>query len=312
MQNNFELVWANMENKKKEPELAMINDIDFIKKSLLKVSEFQNETFVIKLSADIIEDKDMLDNFASNIAVLKNIGAHIVIVHDYSVDLVANALEQYGISSKLFTGSRIADHTTTKIFEMVLCGLINKEIVSALNRTGINAIGISGKDANLIEARKYRVSKQRPGTNLSKIIDLGFVGEPVKINPESLLAFDEFEFVTVISPIAYGDTGDSYILDPDLTSALMASVLAAKRLVIFSKEGGIKQEGILIEDISVENLKNLVANNKIDESIISTCDAAITAIENYTHQVNVIDSTIPDALIIQLFSDEPKGTIIRE
>ena len=311
MQRNFELIWEDMANKKKKIDIKADN-AGFIKKSLLKVSEFQAETLVIKLSADIIENKDMLNNFASNVAVLKNVGSHIVIVHDYSVDLVANALEKYGISSRLFTGSKIADHTTTKIFEMVLCGLINKEIISALNATGINAIGISGKDANLIEARKYRVSKQRPGTNLKKIIDLGFVGEPVKINPESLLAFDEFEFVTVISPVAYGDTGDSYILDPDLTSALMASVLAAKKLIIFSKEGGIKQENTLLEEVNIENLRNLMLNNKIEETMLSICDAAITAIENYTYQVNIIDSRKEDSLIMQLFSDEKNGTIIYE
>lgn len=278
---------------------------------LSKVNFFKGDSFVIKLSADLIEDDSKLNFFADQIAILKNLGINIIVIHEHG-NLVAQTLDIFGIKETIIDGSKVADHKTVQIMEMVLSGYVNKKITSAICASGVSAIGISGKDANLIEAKKYRMSKKRKDSNIEQIIDMGFVGEPTIINPEILIDLENADVVTVISPIAYGENGNTFLLDVNLTAAIVASAVTATRLFFLDSNGGIKMAGEEVKEISNAELKIIRNNGNFDKQYMNLLDAAISSMENYTEYVHILDSKVDYSILLDLFLDERHGTLIKD
>jgi acetylglutamate kinase len=312
IRKSFELVWEHTsEHDNKTQTQTSVNqftEFDFIKSAIIKACDAKGETFIIKLTEDIIEDDKLLSNFAENVSILKKCGINVAIVHDHG-KLVAETLKTFGIDEKFINGSRVTDHKTAKLMEMVVSGYINKKIVSKLCSYECKAIGISGKDANMIQAHNVKVTQKREG-NLNSIIDFGFVGEPVMINPEILIDLEDAGIIPVISPVAYGSNGSTYLLDADLTAAILASALTAEKLIFFSTEGPLKTKEEVISELNIEELKTLLNKEKLDSKFVNMAEATVSAIDNAASTVYILNSAKKDAILFDLFTDMRAGSIV--
>jgi acetylglutamate kinase len=297
VQKRFNLV-SPVTSKETDAKTSSLRNesIELISKIVSNTNEIQDETIVIKVSSNIIANEELLNNFVQNIHLLNSCGANIIIVHDYS-GLIGNALESMGLQEKLINGSNVADFRMSQIIEMAVSGYINKKLVAALCAENCNAIGISGKDANLIEARKVQITQSR---KIDEVIDIGFIGEPILINPEVLVSFEEANLVTVISPIAFSKTKATYLLDVDMTASILASAMTAKHLILMSKCNVIKIENPAMETISISEAIKL-SNRELYKEVSSTLKAGVNASENGLENIYIIDEEDKNALLYSIF-----------
>ncbi len=323
--NSFEIVWENMQsNKENLIDISDKNNLgspEIIMQVLNKAYYLKDETMILHVSAGIINNDKLLKEFALVAGTLRKAGVNIIVVHDYG-DLIEETLKEFGMEVKFREDSTISDYKSIQLVEMVLSGVINKRIVAALNSQGASAVGLSGKDTNLIEATKYRVSKKRKGAGLQDIIDIGYIGEPSMINPDILLTLEDSEIIPVIAPVAFGAKGESFILDSELTSAILAASLTAQKLVFFSQEGGFySSEGKLITNMTSQELrkynsKHQQSNNSESSENVSLSTAALNAIDNYIESVYIMPDSSPFKMLESLvlgsgdtgttISDEPE------
>lgn len=296
-QKNCNLVWQNTFHKTSKDLLkphisgkaTVISDI------LKRSKEIESEVIVIKLSDDVIEDENLLRNAVNNISILSLTGAHIIIVHDYT-KTIDETLKLFGIDRNLFSGSRITDNKTSEIIEMVLSGHINKKIVSALCAAGCNAIGISGKDGNMIEAKK---TIKNSFTGTGSILELGFVGEPSIINPEVLIGLTDSGFIPVISPVAFGPDRSTYLLEVNLTVSIMSCVTTAKHLVFMEPDSTFTNLGEMDFSDFCEHVKQLdaISSRKYMDIIGS-------ALQNNTEYVHIVSSQESDNILSSIFASK--------
>ncbi len=292
---NCSLVWQNTsETTEVKPKSLSAESAGFIGNVLQRGYALDGEAIVIGLPSSIIENTVALKNAADNISVLSMTGAHVTIVHDYTV-VAVETLKKFGFEGEIVEGSMIADHKTAQIIEMAL-GHVNKKIVSALGLAGCNAIGISGKDGNLIEA-KGNLTVTKPG---SKTIGFGFHGEPTAVNPEILISLADAGFVTVISPIAFGENNTTYLLDTNLTAAIIASVQVAQHLILLSSRSEIQESGERTLTEIKKNYYKAIAHSQAKRHL----EATINALENHTEYVHLMDASLNDAILLSIFSDE--------
>jgi acetylglutamate kinase len=312
IRKSFELVWehtSDHDNKTQtQTSVNKLTEFDFIKSAIIKACDARGETFIIKLTEDIIDNDTLLTNFAENVSILKKCGINVVVVHEHG-KLVEETLKNFGIEDKFINGSRVTDHKTAKLVEMVVSGFINKKIVSKLCSYDCKAIGISGKDANMIQAHNVRVSKKRDET-CDSVIDFGFIGEPEMINPEILVEFEDAGIIPVISPIAYGANGSTYLLDTDLTAAIIASALSAEKLILFNQQGALIAGEDVISELQIDELKSLLNKNKVDARQVNMAEAAVSAIDNAASTVHILNSNKKDAILIDIFTDSRDGSLI--
>ncbi len=314
VRKNLDLVWENIARIKTQ-EASKYEDMgpeQILLSGISKAAEIQGETIVIKLSCDIISSSDKLSKFASDIAVLKSLDVSVVIVHDYH-EIMPEISDFFGIREKLSEISKVLDYRSMHIFEMLVSGHINRKITSAINAAGVSAIGLSGKDCNLIQARRLNIAtKREKNSTKNQIIDMSFIGEPMLVNPEILMDIDSCGMVAVLSPVAYGENGMSFLLDTNLTAAIISSSMSASRLILMNEKGGIKKDGEILESVTLEEFK--VIKNHYDfnrEEYLDIADTATSAIENYTEHVHIIDSNIEHGILLHLFSNRPNvGTLI--
>jgi acetylglutamate kinase len=312
IRKSFELVWehtSDHDNKTQaQTSVNKLTEFDFIKNAIIKACDARGETFIIKLNEDIIDNDILLTNFAENVSILKKCGINVVVVHEHG-KLVEETLKNFGIEDKFINGSRVTDHKTAKLVEMVVSGFINKKIVSKLCSYDCKAIGISGKDANMIQAHNVRVSKKRDD-NCDSVIDFGFIGEPEMINPEILVEFEDAGIIPVISPIAYGANGSTYLLDTDLTAAIIASALSAEKLIFFNQQGALISGEDVISELQIDELKSLLNKNKVDARQVNMAEAAVSAIDNAASIVHILNSNKKDAILIDIFTDSRDGSLV--
>lgn len=300
MPKNYNLVWQNASNDKQEANKGLIPpksldlNIPLIKDIIRQSSVIKDQVLIIKLPAGIIENDELLTNFADIINLLDNCGVKIFIVHDHT-HLVNDTLKLFGFDEKLINNIKVADYKSSQIIEMVLSGYINKRIVSKLCSVGCYAIGISCKDANLIQAKKLKLSHRR-ATN-HDVIDIGFISEPVMINPEILMNFEENNIIPVISPVASDENGNTHLLDVNLTASLISSCLVADHLILFYEEPGFVQD-FKVEDTNVLKEMLEVIN---EPTVIGLIEAAYTALQNNTHCVHFVNAKSPDSMLLSMF-----------
>lgn len=297
-QKNCNLVWQNTSEPEltKSVKLRTSEQAGLISEVLQRSSDLESETIVIKLPACVIEDAALLQGAVDNIAMLKMTGANIIVVHDHT-NLVNETLELFGIDKKIHSSLTITDHKTSQIVEMVLSGHINKKIVSQICATGCQAIGISGKDGDLIEAKKQGKRKHTG----EGVLEFGFIGEPATINPEILMSLADSGFITVISPVAFGQGGETYLLDADITSSIVASVTAARHLVLLTEmESELAEPG----EYLFSELKKIFAVASPSDEAKRYLEATLSALENTTENVHLIDARLKDAILLSIFSDE--------
>lgn len=273
--------------------------------------EFAGETVVIKYGGHAMGDASLAADFARDIVLLKQVGMNPVIVHGGGPQ-IGEMLDRLKIQSTFVDGLRVTDAATVDIVEMVLCGSINKQIVTAINGAGGFAVGLSGKDGNLIKARKLRRSKKDPGSNIEKILDLGFVGEPEDIDPHILRTLEESDIIPVIAPIGVGSGGETYNINADTSAGAIASALGAARLLMLTDVAGVLSDTKqLMPEITVERARTLIQAGTISGGMIPKVETCLKAVEQGVDAAVILDGRVPHAVLLELFTPHGAGTLIR-
>jgi acetylglutamate kinase len=278
--------------------------------SLPYIRKFSGKTFVIKYGGAAMVDEKLKDAFAQDIVLLNFIGIKPVIVHGGGPK-INSIMEKMGKKPTFVHGQRVTDEETIDIVEMVLGGLINKQIVSLINNHGGLAIGLSGKDGNLIKAKKKIIRKLSPETGVPEIIDLGLVGEVEKINPRVLDTIDESGFIPVIAPISAGKKSDTLNINADYVAGEIASALKAEKLILLTDtEGILDKKNKLISTLNAKKIKSLIANGTISGGMLPKVQACQNAINSKVGKTHIIDGRTPHALLLEIFTEEGIGTEI--
>lgn len=284
--------------------------VQTLAEALPYMRQFAGETFVIKYGGSAMGDPKLAESFAEDVVLLKQVGINPVVVHGGGPQ-IGKMLEKLKIQSSFVDGLRVTDKATVEIVEMVLSGSINKQIVTAINEAGGAAVGLSGKDSNLIEARKLRRTQKDPDSNIEKILDLGFVGEPVRINPEILVVFEESDIIPVIAPIGMGENGETYNINADTAAGAIASALAARKLIMLSDIPGLlSKKGELISDLTVEQAEALMKDGTISGGMIPKVETCISAVKNSVEAAHILDGREPHVLLLEIFTEHGAGTMI--
>ena len=271
---------------------------------------FSGEIFVIKYGGHAMGEESLGEAFARDVVLMKQIGINPVVVHGGGPQIGA-MLERLAIKSEFIDGLRVTDKDTVGIVEMVLSGQINKQIVTAINAAGGHAVGLSGKDGPLIEAQKLRRTQRDPDSNIEKILDLGFVGEPVQINPAILTVFKQSDIIPVIAPIGVGPNGETYNINADTVAGAVASALHARRFYLLTDVAGVLDpEGALIDDMPAARARALVAEGVVTGGMIPKVETCIAAIEGAVEAAVIIDGRVPHALLLEVFTERGVGTLI--
>lgn len=273
--------------------------------------EHSGETVVVKYGGHAMGDEKVAESFARDIVLLKQVGINPIVVHGGGPQIGA-MLERLKIKSSFIDGLRVTDASTVEIVEMVLSGSINKQIVTAINRAGGFAVGMSGKDGNLIKARKLRRTKKDPGSNIEKILDLGFVGEPHEINPHILDQFEESDIIPVIAPIGVGPEGETYNINADTVAGAIAGAVGAARLLMLTDVAGVLDDtGRLIKEMTVQRSKTLMQAGTISGGMIPKVETCLDAVEQGVEAAVIMDGRVEHAVLLELFTPGGAGTLIR-
>ena len=274
------------------------------------ILKYDKKTIVIKYGGHAMGDDKLAEDFAKDIVLLKQVGLNPIIVHGGGPQIGA-MLERLKIQSSFIDGLRVTDKDTIDVVEMVLAGSINKQIVTAINKAGGRAVGISGKDGSLIKARKLHRTKRDPDSNIEKVLDLGFVGEPEEVNPKALNMIVETGLIPVIAPIGIGADGETYNINADTAAGAIAAAAKAARLLMLTDVAGVlDKDKKLIERISVDDAKKLEADGVIEGGMIPKVNTCINAREQGVDAVVVLDGRAPHAVLLELFTAHGAGTLI--
>ncbi len=287
---------------------------DFAKvltEALPYIREFHGHRIVVKYGGAAMVGEDLKGQFARDIVLLKLVGMCPLVVHGGGPQ-IGEFLSRLNIETRFVDGMRVTDAETMDVVQMVLGGLVNKEIVSAISAMGGRAVGISGKDGDTIRATRLRVVKASPELAAEEIIDIGHVGEVSKINPRLLLALIEDDFIPVIAPIGTGDGGESYNINADLVAAAIASELAASKLILVTDTPGILDDsGEPMQSATPQAVQGLIAQGVIAGGMLPKARCALDAIEKGVPSVHIIDGRVPHALLLEVFTNAGVGTLIR-
>jgi acetylglutamate kinase len=287
-----------------------IEKANILIESLPYIRQFSGKTFVIKYGGAAMVDEKLKDAFAQDIVLLNFIGIKPVIVHGGGPK-INKIMEKMGKTPTFVHGHRITDEETVDIVEMVLGGHINKQIVALINSHGGLAVGLSGKDGNLIKAKRKIIKKLSPETGVPEIIDLGLVGEVININPRILDSIDESGFIPVIAPISAGQKSRTLNINADYVAGAVASALNAEKLILLTDVEGIKdKKGKLISTLNMKKIKSLISNKTITGGMLPKAHACESAIKGNVKKTHIIDGRIPHALLLEIFTEKGVGTEI--
>jgi acetylglutamate kinase len=282
-----------------------------LSEALPYMRRFAGETIVIKYGGHAMGDAALADLFARDIVLLKQVGIHPVVVHGGGPQ-IGKMLERLAIQSTFIDGLRVTDEATVDVVEMVLCGAINKQIVTAINRAGGFAVGLSGKDGDLIKARKLQRSVRDPSSNIEKALDLGFVGEPEELNPHILDTFVESDIIPVISPIGSGPNGETFNINADTAAGAVAAATNAARLLMLTDIQGVRDKnGDIIKDMNMDQARGLIADGTISGGMIPKVETCLDAVEQGVDAAVIIDGRVPHAILLEIFTQHGAGTLIR-
>ena len=272
---------------------------------------YAGRTFVVKYGGHAMGDPEAARDFAEDIVLLKAVGINPVVVHGGGPQIGA-MLDRLKIQSSFIDGLRVTDQSAVEIVEMVLSGSINKQIVTAINQMGGTAIGISGKDGNLIEAQQLKRTKKDPDSNIERVLDLGFVGEPTKINPQAIENIVASGMIPVIAPIGMGPSGETYNINADTAAGAIASALKAHKLMMLTDVAGIlTKEKELISEIDAAEIDGLLADGTITGGMIPKVETCVNALRAGVKQAHILDGRIPHVLLIEVFTAGGASTMIR-
>ncbi len=275
------------------------------------IRRFQGKTIVIKYGGNAMVDLELKKSFSQDVILLKLAGIHPVIVHGGGPQ-ISDVLNRLGKASTFVNGLRVTDKETMDVVEMVLGGLINKEIVSLINAMDGRAVGLTGKDGYLIRARKLPFQADRSENGNARITDYGQVGEVQSIDPQLIRLLESQGFIPVIAPIGVGPDGTAYNINSDMVAGKLAAVLQAEKLMMLTNTPGVlDKQGNLVADLSVADIPSLEQDGTISQGMIPKVSSAVDAVQSGVDSSLIIDGRVRHALILELFTDAGIGTRIR-
>ncbi len=281
-----------------------------ISEALPYLRHFSGKTFVIKYGGHAMGDERLAQSFANDVVLIKQVGINPVVVHGGGPQIGA-MLERLKIKSDFVDGLRVTDAESVEIVEMVLSGRINKQIVTSINAAGGYAVGISGKDGRLIEARKLRRTRRDPDSNIERILDLGFVGEPTGVNAGVLEVFAASDMIPVIAPIGVGANGETYNINADTVAGAIARAMGAAKLVMLTDVAGVVgADGALVSRMSAREGRALIAGDVVGGGMIPKLETCLETVEAGTEAAHILDGRVPHTLLLEIFTEHGTGTMI--
>ena len=292
------------------PEKAL-NIARVLAEALPYIRRFQDKTVVIKYGGSAMIDEKLKSSFARDIVLMKLVGINPVVVHGGGPQ-IGELLKRIGKESEFINGMRVTDRETMDVVEMVLGGLINKDIVSLINGHGGKAVGLTGKDGSLIQARKMKMAENNQAADARKMVDIGHVGEVEKVDAGIINMLTRGDFIPVVAPIGAGKDGHSYNINADLVAGKIAEILKAEKLILLTNTPGIlNADGSLLSGLSSSDVKQFVADGIIHGGMLPKVQCALDAVTAGVATSHIIDGRIEHAVMLELFTDEGVGSLIK-
>ena len=283
---------------------------DILLEALPYIRRFYNKTIVIKYGGHAMIDEDLKDKFARDVVMMKYIGMHPVVVHGGGPQ-IGSLLKKLGKESRFVQGMRVTDEETMNIVEMVLVGMVNKEIVGLINRHGGKAVGLSGKDGNLIEAEKYYLNDEKAKNTPSEIIDIGLVGKVKAVNAELIASLGQNNFIPVIAPTGMGEKGETYNINADIVAGEVAAALKAEKLLLLTDVPGVLDSGKnLINTMTREDAQNLIDQGTVEGGMFPKVKCCLKALRGGVKKAHIVDGRLKHAILLEVFTDKGIGTEI--
>jgi acetylglutamate kinase len=281
-----------------------------LSEALPYLQKFSGKTIVIKYGGNAMTDETLKNSFARDMVMLKLIGINPIVVHGGGPQ-IGEVLDKLNIKSEFVDGMRVTTSETMDVVEMVLGGLVNKDIVNLINQNGGKAIGLTGKDGQLLQAKKLHVTKQSPDMQQPEIIDIGHVGEVTRVNTQVLDMLSQSDFIPVIAPIGVDAEGASYNINADLVAGKVAEVLRAEKLILLTNISGLQDKnGEVLTGLSTKEVDELIADGTIYGGMLPKIQCALDAVHAGVTSAHIIDGRVPNATLLELFTDEGVGTLI--
>lgn len=288
-----------------------VNNAHVLGEALPYIRKFSGKTIVVKYGGNAMTDEKLKQGFARDVVLMKLVGMNPIIVHGGGPQ-ISNLLERVGKESKFIDGMRVTDSETMDIVQMVLGGLVNKEIVSLINHNGGCAVGLTGKDAELIRARKLQFKSQLPEMNTPEIIDIGHVGEVASIQPGVVDMLIHGNFIPVIAPVGVGEDGESYNINADLVAGKLAEALKAEKLILLTNTPGLlDKKGEILTGLDADRVDTLIEDGTIHGGMLPKIRCALEAVHSGVTSSHIIDGRVEHALLLEIFTDEGIGTLIQ-
>mgnify|MGYP003562709928 FL=1 len=285
---------------------------EVLSEALPYIRRFVGKTLVIKYGGNAMESEELKTGFARDIVLMKAVGINPVVVHGGGPQ-IADLLKRLNIESRFVEGMRVTDGQTMDVVEMVLGGQVNKDIVNLINSHGGSAIGLTGNDARLIRARKLTVTHQDADMNEPEIIDIGQVGEVASVNTDLLDMLVKGDFIPVIAPIGVGPNGESYNINADLVAGKVAEALHAEKLMLLTNIAGLMdKQGNVLTGLNTAQVDELIADGTIYGGMLPKIRCALDAVQGGVHSAHIIDGRVPNAVLLEIFTDHGVGTLITD
>ncbi len=282
-----------------------------LSEALPYMRRYADETLVIKYGGHAMGEAKLAHVFARDVVLMKQVGMNPIVVHGGGPQIGA-MLKRLNVQSTFVDGLRVTDQATVEVVEMVLAGSINKEIVAAINQAGGFAVGLSGKDGHLIRARKLRRTQRDPDSNIEKILDLGYVGEPAEITPHILDFFRESDVIPVIAPVGAGPNGETYNINADTAAGAIAGALGATRLLMLTDVPGVlDKQGNLIPEMTATQARMLIKDGTITGGMIPKVETCLEAVDQGVDAAVILDGRVEHCLLLEIFTPHGVGTLIR-
>jgi acetylglutamate kinase len=287
------------------------NQMELLAEALPLLKRYDDQTIVVKYGGHAMGEDAAADRFGRDIALLEQVGVNPVVVHGGGPQINA-MLKRLNVQSQFINGLRVTDESTVDVVEMVLSGTVNKQVADCITRAGAIAVGISGKDGGLIRARKLTRTYRDPDSNIEKVLDLGFVGEPEHVDPHVLELLIGAQIVPVVAPVGVGADGQTYNINADTAAGAIAGALNASRLLMLTDVAGVLDESkTLIPEMTVAEARAGIEAGWISGGMIPKIETCIYAIEKGVKAAVIVDGRVPHAVLIELFTEGGAGTLIR-
>lgn len=301
-----------MNNKTEMIKEFSASQAQILSQALPFMRRYADKTIVIKYGGHAMGDNKLAQLFANDIVLLKQVGIHPIVVHGGGPQ-IGQMLERMKIKSSFVDGLRVTDAETVDVVEMVLAGTINKQITASINEAGGVAIGLSGKDGNLISASKIERTKRDPDSNIERVLDLGFVGEPEKIDIHVLDVFKKSNMIPVIAPIGFGPKGETFNINADTAAGAIAAAIGAKRFLLLTDVAGVlDSNSTLIEAINTTEASKLIKEGVITGGMIPKLTTCSDTVKKGVDAAVILDGRVAHSILLELFTDQGIGTLISQ